>query len=204
MRSDCSSRKRHVLASCLRCVRGFLDFGSLFRFSFFRENQSPSSTLVGLISEAMIFIFKNSLVRFLFFALSWLVLIFLVKSAPRSLFSSLDLGVFLEYSSGHRPQVGLFVSRCSALRPILFTLYPLIHQSLVRYHSEMDPIEYRTSDVRSTELETRLSSNVESLNQVVDTAISKLPSSSSSCPLHAISKSCSLKESHLKGFRKRF
>ena len=49
-----------------------------------------------------------------------------------------------------------------------------------------------------------MSSNVESLNQVVDIAISKLPSSSSSLPLHALSESCSLIESHLKGFRKRF
>ena len=96
------------------------------------------------------------------------------------------------------------MSRCLVLRPVLFTLYPLIHQSLVRYHFEMDPVEYRTDDVRSSELETRLSSNVESLNQVVDTAVSKLPSSSSSRPLHTLSESCSLKESHLKGFRKRF
>ena len=98
----------------------------------------------------------------------------------------------------------MFRPRCSVHRLVLFTLYPLIHQSFVRYHSKMDPVEYWTDDVRSNELETGLSSNAESLNQVVDTAVSKLPSSSSSRPLHALSESCSLKESQLKGFRKRF
>ena len=39
----------------------------------------------------------------------------------------------------------------------------------------MDPVKYRVDDVRSSELETSLSSNAKSLNQVVDTAISKLP-----------------------------
>ena len=68
----------------------------------------------------------------------------------------------------------------------------------------MDIVQYRVDDVRSSELETGLSSNVESLSRVVDTAVSKLPLSSSSRPLHALSESCSLKESHLKGFRKRF
>ncbi|XP_065615732.1 uncharacterized protein LOC136061637 [Quercus suber] len=72
------------------------------------------------------------------------------------------------------------------------------------YHSKINPIEYRTGDVRSSELETGLSSNAESLNQVVDMKVSKLPLSSSSHPLHALSVSCCLKESHLKGSRKRF
>ena len=68
----------------------------------------------------------------------------------------------------------------------------------------MASIEYRVNDVRSSKLETGLSSNVESLSKVVDTAASKLPSSSNSPSLHAFSKSCSLKEKHLNGFRKRF
>ena len=68
----------------------------------------------------------------------------------------------------------------------------------------MDTVQYRVDDVRSSELETGLSSNAKSLSKVVDTVVSKLPSSSSSRPLHALSKSCSLKESHLKGFKKRF
>ena len=66
----------------------------------------------------------------------------------------------------------------------------------------MASIEYRADDVRSSELEMGLSSNAKSLSKVVDTTASKLPSSSRL--LHALSKSCSLKESHLKGFRKRF
>ena len=87
------------------------------------------------------------------------------------------------------------MSRSSAIRPVLFTLYPLIRQSLVRCYLEMDPVKYRVDDVRSCELETSLSSNAKSLNQVVDTAISKLPSTSTSRPLHALSESYSLKES---------
>ena len=68
----------------------------------------------------------------------------------------------------------------------------------------MDTIEYRVDDVRSIELETGLSSNADSLSKVVDSTTSKLPSSSSLPPLHALSESCSLKETHLSGFRKRF
>lgn len=100
--------------------------------------------------------------------------------------------------------MGLFVSCLSALRHVLLSLYPLICQSLIKHHSEMAIIEYREDDVRSSELETGLSSNVESLSKVVDTTASKLPSSLSSPPLHALSKSCSLKEKHLNGFRKMF
>ena len=68
----------------------------------------------------------------------------------------------------------------------------------------MDTIQYRVDDVWSSKLEIGLSSNADSLSRVVDTVVSKLPSSSSSHPLHALSEYCSLKESHLKGFRKRF
>ena len=68
----------------------------------------------------------------------------------------------------------------------------------------MATVEYKEDDVRSSELETRLSSNAESLCQVVDSVVSKLPSSSSSPPLHALSEVCSLKEKQLQGFRKRF
>ena len=128
----------------------------------------------------------------------------LSQECPSVSFFFARLGVFLEHSFGRCPQLGSFVSRSSAIRPVLFTLYPLICQSLVRYYLEMDPVEYRLDDVRSSELETGLSSNAESLNQVVDTTISKLPSTSTLRPLHALSESCSLEESHLKGYRKRF
>ena len=68
----------------------------------------------------------------------------------------------------------------------------------------MATIKYRVDDVRSSELETGLSFNADSLRKVVDTAASKLPSSSSSLPLHALFESYSLKEKHFSGFRKRF
>ena len=80
-------------------------------------------------------------------------------------------GVFLEYSSGRRPQVVLFVPRSSALKSVLLFLYPLIRESLIRHHSEMDTVQYKADDIRFSELETRLSSNAESLSRVVDTTI---------------------------------
>ena len=129
---------------------------------------------------------------------------FLNHECPSVSFFFARLGVFLEYSSSRRPQVGLFVSHFSTLRPALLSLYPLICQSLIKHHLEMANIKYRVDDVRSSELETRLSFNVESLSKVVDIATSKLPLSSSSPSLHALSESCSLKEKHLNGFRKRF
>lgn len=51
----------------------------------------------------------------------------------------------------------------------------------------MTIVEYRDDDIRLSELETGLSSNTESLGKEVDTTVSKIPSSSSSTPLHALS-----------------
>ena len=68
---------------------------------------------------------------------------FLSQECPSVSFFFARLGVFLEYSSGWRPQVGLFVSYFSTLRPILLSIYPLIRQSLIKHHSELAIIEYR-------------------------------------------------------------
>ena len=68
----------------------------------------------------------------------------------------------------------------------------------------MATIKYRVDDVRSSKLETGLSSNRDSLSKVVDTTASKLPLYSSSPPLHALLESFFLKEKHLSNFRKRF
>ena len=106
--------------------------------------------------------------------------------------------------TGRRPQVGLFVSRSIAFRPVLFSLYLLIHHSLIQHQLEMVIVEYREDDVRSSKLETGLSLNAKSLCKVVDIAMSKLPSSSSLPLLHALSKICFLTEKHLNGFRKKF
>ncbi|KAK9991594.1 hypothetical protein SO802_026579 [Lithocarpus litseifolius] len=51
----------------------------------------------------------------------------------------------------------------------------------------------RDVEIRSSELKTGLSSNTESMGKEVDTTMSKLSPSSLSIPLHALSKSCSLK-----------
>jgi len=96
------------------------------------------------------------------------------------------------------------VSRFTTLKPVLLSLYPLIRHSLIKHHLGMATVEYKEDDVRSSELETGLSSNAKSLGKIVDTIASKLPSSSSSPPLHALFETFSLKENHLNGFRKRF
>ena len=44
------------------------------------------------------------------------------------------LGVYLEYSSGRRCQVGLFVIQDCALRPVLLKLYPLTCHFLIWHH----------------------------------------------------------------------
>ena len=100
---------------------------------------------------------------------------FVRQECPSISFFFARLGVFLEYSSSRHPQVSLFVSRFTALKPILLSLYPLIHHSLIKYHLQMTTVEYREDDVRSSELETRLSSNAESLCKEVDMAVSNCP-----------------------------
>ena len=119
--------------------------------------------------------------------------------------------MFLELSGGHCPQVGLFLSRdCAAFSPILITLYPLIHHSLIAHHLEMTAIEYRDTEVRSSELKTGLSSSNDSVDKYFEIVVSKPSlfskpsSSSSSIPFHTLSESCSLEKRHLKSIRKRF
>ena len=128
---------------------------------------------------------------------------FFSQECPSVSFFFARLGVFMGYSSGRHPQVSLFVSHSTALKPILFSLYPLIRHSLIKHHLDMATIEYREDDVRSSELETRLSSNAESLCKVVDTAASKMPSSSSHPLCMPCSAVCFSKEKQLNGFRKK-
>ena len=146
---------------------------------------------------------------------------FIEKEAPSILFFFARLGVFLESSSGHHPHFGLFVPRdYGALKPALISLYPLLCRSLIAHHLEMIAIEYRDSDVRSSELETSLSSGGESTDKDFEIVVSKLPSPSkpfssskpsssskipsSSIPFHALSKSCLYELRHLKFIHKRF
>ena len=98
------------------------------------------------------------------------------------------LRVYLEYSSRRHPQASLFVSRFIAFKPILLALYLLIRHYLMKHHLEMTSAEYRRDDVRSSELETGLSSNAEPLYMEVDIVVPKFPLSSFSTPLHAFSK----------------
>ena len=142
---------------------------------------------------------------------------FIRKESPSVSFFFARLGVFLESFGGHRPHIGLFVPRdCGAFRLVLTSLFPLIRRSLITHHLEMIAIEYRDSDVRSSELETSLSSSGESTGKDFEIVVSKPPSSSkpfssskpssssSSIPFHAFSKSCLLESRHLKSIRKRF
>ena len=140
---------------------------------------------------------------------------FIRKETPFISFFFARLGVFLESSSGRCPQVGLFVPlNCGAFRPVLIGLYPLLRHSLIAHHLEMIAIEYRDSNVRSSELETGLLSSGESFNKDFKIIMSKPSSSSkpfsfskipsSSILFHALSESCFLEMRHLKSIRKRF
>ena len=199
-------RKRtHVGLPFAMCVRLPWFWRALIPSFPFRENCSSSFALFSMNFRALRNLHSLKFPSKASFPYALMVgFEFLSQECPPISFFFARLGVFLEYSSSWRPQVGLFVSRFFALRPILLSLYPLICQSLIKHHLEMTTIEYRVDDVRSSELETGLSSNTESLSKVVDTAASKLPSSSSSFPLLAFLESCSLKEKHLNDFRKRF
>ena len=74
----------------------------------------------------------------------------------------------------------------------------------------MTTIEYRDTKIRSSELETGLSSSNESVDKdfkivvLKPSSFLKPSSSSSSIPFHAFSESCSLEKRHLKSIRKRF
>lgn len=142
---------------------------------------------------------------------------FIRQETPSISFFFARLGVFLEFSGGHRPQVGLFLPLdCGAFRPVLTSLFPLILRSFISRHLEMTVIKYRDTDVRFSELETDLSSSSESSDKDFEVVMpkpssssklhssSKPSSSSSSIPFHALSKSCFLEERHLKSIRKRF
>ena len=80
--------------------------------------------------------------------------------SPSISFFFARLGIFLEYFGGCHPQVGLFVSKESALRSVLLELYPLISHSLIQYHlaSKMAKERFIGSEVRLCELGTRSSS----------------------------------------------
>ena len=135
---------------------------------------------------------------------------------PSISFFFAHLGAFLETSSGHRLHVGLFVSRDSAFRPVLTDLYPLLHRSLNRYCllCEMSMEGRRRFVVRSSELETGLSSSDKPVEMGINIAASKPSSSkpSSSKPssftkprsFHAFKESCCLDEETLFRFRDRF
>lgn len=135
---------------------------------------------------------------------------------PLYLFLFCRLGAFLETSIGHCPHVGLFFSRDSAFRPILTDLYPLLHQSLNWYCllCAMSVEEGQRSVVRSSELETILSSSDKPAKMEIDTATSNPSSSkpSSSKPssskkprsFDAFKEPCGLDEDTLFRFRDRF
>ena len=67
----------------------------------------------------------------------------------------------------------MFLETVGAFRPILIGLYHLLHHSLSAHHLEMTAIEYRDSDVRSSELEIGLSSSGESFDKDFEIVVSK-------------------------------
>ena len=162
-----------------------IDFASLFQqklliFSFFFNvgciwNLKPKKKKGS---------YTFSTVRLLFFRTPLMVdFAFIRQEAPSISFFFSRLGVFLEFSGGHHPQVGFFLPwDCEAFRPVLTTLYPLLRHSLIAHHLEMTAVEYRDIDVRSSKPETGLSSSGESMDKDFEIVVSK-PSSSSNPPL---------------------
>ena len=142
-------------------------------------------------------------------------------SEVRSLFPLVSfffvrLGAFLETSSGQRPHIDLFVSRDSAFRPVLIDLYPLLHRSLNWYRLlyKMSMEEGERSVVRSSELETVLSSSDKPVEMEIDTvalkplslkpSFSKPSSSTKLMSFHVLKEPCGLNEETLFRFKDRF
>ena len=96
------------------------------------------------------------------------------------------LGAFIGFSSGHCPQVRDFALGNNSLGLVLDSLYPLSHQSLDWFGSVREDLRRESigSEVRSSDLETSLSSSASTAEVEMNTAIfsplSSLPSISAS------------------------
>ena len=129
--------------------------------------------------------------------------------------SSDQLGAFSDCSNDQRLQIGDFVLGDSSLGLVLGNLYPLLRHSLAWFESVRGVLrrESMGSEVRSSDLETSLSSSAGTVGTETDTATS-VPSSvpSSSClsvsatprTFHALKEGCSLKVDTFSRFRDRF
>ena len=118
--------------------------------------------------------------------------------------SSDQLGALSNCSSDQRLQIGDFVLGDSSLGLVLGNLYPLLRQSLAWFKFVHGVLRRESieSEVRSSGLETSLSSSASMAGAETNTAVS-MPSSipSSSCPsvsatprtFHALKEGCSLK-----------
>lgn len=136
-----------------------------------------------------------------------------IKSlSPFISFFFTHLGALLESSSGHRPQVGLFAFRDSALRSVLTDQYHLLRQSLNWFHSLREiSVKMRIGfEVRFSELETGLSSSDNPVelehNTTALVSSSSKPSSSktSTRAFHALEEECTLDKDTVARFRDRF
>ena len=121
------------------------------------------------------------------------------------------LRVFLGSLGSCRPLIEDFISRDSALSPVLVNLCPLLHQSLNWFQSlrEMSMEERVGSKVRSSELEMGLSSSDDTIGVKTDTTtsvpLSSQPSPSRPIrPFHALKEEYSLNKNTLSRFRDRF
>ena len=165
-----------------RTCRFSLSFLCIEFISFFIKKPSHIPLLLLRYTLSLESISKREFLHFLhsktLFSLLIVDLDFIRKEAPSVSFFFARLGVFLESSGGCHPQVGIFVPlNYGAFRLVLIGLCPLLRHSLIAHHLEITAIEYRDSDVRSSELETGLSSSGESSNKDFEIIMSK-PSSS--------------------------
>ena len=173
----------HVCAGCTFVF--FLSFPRIEFISFFIQKPSHIPLLLLRYTPSLESETKTEFLHLLsgktLFSPLMVDFDFIRKETPSVSFFFARLGVFLESFGGHRPHVGLFIPRdCGAFRPILIGLYPLLYCSLIAHHLEMTAIEYKDSDVRSSELETGLPSSGESTDKDFEIVMSKPPSSSKS------------------------
>ena len=136
-------------------------------------------------------------------------------TSPSIAFFFTRSGALLDSSSDPRLQIGDFVLGDSILDLVLGNLFPLLCQSLAWFKSVCRVLrrESMGSEVRSSDLETGLSSSASPVGVETDTATS-IPSSvlspsypsafDTSHPFHAFKEECSLKKDTFRRFRDMF
>ena len=91
--------------------------------------------------------------------------------SPSISFFFTRLYFFLQTSSRRKPKVGVYVTQKTPLREVLLSLYPLVHFS-VCFAQFLEERVMSEEKVKSSDLETGLSSSEKTIAQEMDTALS--------------------------------